>query len=151
MPKTSASLANKPRQYSDFLKGIKLVIVALDHASSAINREQYWKCTEKKNGMARTFEASYAATEIDGTCFDVVGRLEMKILSTSDNSELLKIVCQYSSHFHARTRVDERAAHRFANAEAKIIIWPYFRQLVTDLSARMYIPPIIVPLSLDAK
>jgi hypothetical protein len=151
MPKRSASLVSKPKQYSDFLKGIKLYIVALDHASCAINRERYWERTEQKNGMVRTFEASYEATTIEGTRFDVIGRLEMKILSTKDDDELLKIACQYSCHFHARTRVDERAAQRFANAEARIIIWPYFRQLVTDLSARMYIPPIIVPLSLETK
>jgi hypothetical protein len=151
MPKKSTSPVSKPKQYSDFLKGIKLYIVALDHASCAINRERYWECTEQDNGMVRTFEGSYEATAIEGTSFDVIGRLEMKIFSTKDNGELLKIGCQYSTHFHARSRVDERAAKRFANAEAKIIIWPYFRQLVTDLSARMYIPPIIVPLSLDTK
>ena len=151
MPKKSASPASKPKQYSDFLKGIKLYIVALDDASCAINRERYWECNEQEKGMVRTFEASYQATAIEGTSFDVIGSLEMKILSTKDKDELLRIACQYSTHFHARTRVDEGAAQRFANAEAKIIIWPYFRQLVTDLSARMYIPPIIVPLSLDTK
>ena len=151
MPKRSASLVSRTRQYSDFLKGVKLYIIALDHASSTIDRERYWECSERKNGMVRTIEASYEATAIEGAHFDVVGRLEMKILSTTDKCELVRIACQYSSHFHARGRVDKHEADRFASAEAKIVIWPYFRQLVTDLSARMFIPPIIVPLTLDPK
>lgn len=151
MPKKSASLTNRTRQYSDFLKGVKLYIVALDHVSSAIDRERYWECSERKNGMIRTVEASYEATAIEGTHFDVVGRLKMKILSKADKTELVSVECQYSSHFHARTRVDKHEADRFANAEAKIVVWPYFRQLVTDLSARMFIPPIIIPLTLDSK
>jgi preprotein translocase subunit SecB len=133
------------------LKGVKLFIIALDQVSSNIDRERYWECTERKNAMVRTIEASYDATAVEGTHFDVIGHLEMKILSKSDNSELVKIACQYSTHFRAHSRVDKRVAQRFANAEAKIIIWPYFRQLVSDVSARMHIPPIIIPLSLDLK
>lgn len=151
MQRKSVSLKSKPREYGNFLKGVKLYIIALDQVSSSINREKYWECTERKNGMTRTIEASYEALRVEGTSFDVVGRFEMRILSTSDNSEVLKIACQYSTHFHASARVDERVANRFANAEAKIVLWPYFRQLVSDLSAQMYIPPIIVPLSLEAK
>lgn len=151
MPKRSASLVSRTRQYSDFLKGVKLYIVALDHASSTIDRERYWECNERKNGMVRMIETSYEATAIEGTHFDVIGRFEMKILSTTDKSELVTVGCQYSSHFHSRTRVDKEEADKFANAEAKIILWPYFRQLVTDLSARMFIPPIVVPLTLDPK
>lgn len=151
MPKRSASLASRTKQYSDFLKGVKVYIVALDYASSTIDRERYWECSEKKDGMVRMIGASYKASAIEGTHFDVIGRFEMKILSTAHKRELVTVECQYSSHFHARTRVEKVEAERFANTEAKIIIWPYFRQLVTDLSARMFIPPIVVPLTLDPK
>ncbi|MFP5234830.1 MAG: hypothetical protein ACLGSD_02935 [Acidobacteriota bacterium] len=151
MPKRSASLTSNTRDYSEFLKGVKLFIVALDSVSSSIDREEYWACNERKDGMVRLIETSYRATNIKGHHFDVIGRLEISILSKADNSEVLKIACQYSSHFHSGARVDKGVADRFAKGEAKIILWPYFRQLVTDLSARMFIPPIIIPISLDAK
>jgi hypothetical protein len=151
MPVKSASLTSNSREYSTFLKGVKLFIIALDNVSSDIDRERYWECSERKGGMVRAIEASYEAMAIEGKHFDVVGRLQMKILSKSDNSELVRIACQYSSHFHASIRVDKRVAQKFANAEAKIVIWPYFRQLVSDISGRMHIPPVIVPLNLDPK
>ena len=127
MPKKSASLASRTRQYSEFLKGVKLHIVALDHASSTIDRERYWECSERKNGMVRTIEASYEATAIEGTHFDVVGRLDMKILSTTDNSELLRIACQYSSHFHARTRVDGATCPPKFRAPARMLVIRAFK------------------------
>ncbi len=99
--------------------------------------------------MTRFIDASYKPTHIKGSHFDVIGSFEIKLQSKSNNIGFLNITCQYTGYFHHQKQVIKADAERFANSEAKVILWPYFRQLVADLSARMHIPPVIIPLTLD--
>jgi hypothetical protein len=148
MPKASAKVSSNVANYDTFLKSVRLFIIALDNVSGALDRDRYWGSRNKKGRMVRAIDATYEARDVQRDHFDVVARMEIAITNEKDDTELVKISCQYSAHFHAR-QVNLRTAERFANSEAKLIFWPYFRQIVSDVSSRMSIPPVTVPLSFE--
>ncbi len=99
--------------------------------------------------MTREIAAKYKAEEVEGNHFDVVAEFALKITNKADETTLLEIHCKYSAHFHTKTDCTSAAAEQFATSEGKIIVWPYFRNFVSDITARMHIPPITVPLALE--
>lgn len=146
MPKKSTSRSSHTVAYDAFLKSIKLFAIALDSVFTDLDRDRYWSEREKKKRLVSSIDAAYAAKDVTSKHFDVTASMQIVITSESDNKEILRIACQYSAHFHGE-KVTQETAERFANSEAKIIMWPYFRQIVSDLSSRMSIPPMTIPLS----
>jgi preprotein translocase subunit SecB len=135
--------------YESFLKSVKLYTIALDDVTASLRRDVYWQIAEGKKRFVRTIDSSYEPQGYDGDNFNVVGRLEAEITNEKGDVAVLRINCQYTAHFHA-SGATMKTTTRFAKSEAKIIIWPYFRQLVSDLTARMSIPPVTIPISLES-
>jgi preprotein translocase subunit SecB len=148
VPKKSTSRLSNTAEYDAFLNSVKLFAIALDSVSAALDRESYWANREKKKRLVRAIDATFVAKDVTSRHFDVVANMQIVISSEGDDKEILRVACQYSTHFHAG-KVTQRTAERFAKSEAKIIIWPYFREIVSNLSSRMVIPPITIPLSLE--
>ncbi len=60
----------------------------------------------------------------------------------------MQLATTFDLHFHAEG-ITKALVDTFSNAEFRFIVWPYFREYVSDVSSRMYIPPIIIPLSTE--
>lgn len=146
--KSTVKQGSEP-DYREFLRSVKLYIIALDEISTKINRDAYWERSKDEKAIVRTINAAYKADDVDGGHFDVLASFTIKLAARDDDSSLLTLTCKYRAHFHANFDIKDSFAERFAKSEAKIVIWPYFRQLVSDVTGRMYIPPVIVPLTLD--
>jgi len=58
----------------------------------------------------------------------------------------LVIEALYETHFHCKAPTQREPAERFVASELRLIMWPYFRELVFDLCGKMSIPPITIPL-----
>jgi preprotein translocase subunit SecB len=80
--------------------------------------------------------------------FDVRAKLEVTVTGRKTKAHLVEIVASFDVHFHSE-ELPKQLVERFCNSEARLIVWPYFREYVSDVSSRMYIPPVILPLSND--
>jgi preprotein translocase subunit SecB len=146
VPKKSSSLKNKAAvNYDSFLKSVKLFAVALDKTAAELDRVSYWQSKDK----IREIRASYEANNVVKDHFNVIARIELEITKKTDRAKVLSIDCHYMAHFHAAVGCSQETATKFAQSEAKIIIWPYVRALISDLTARMHIPPVVIPLTLE--
>jgi hypothetical protein len=69
-------------------------------------------------------------------------------LKTDGGEEVhpLHIECSFSALFHLGAPCDGKSADHFANTEAKLIFWPYLRHFISDISYRMAINPLVIPL-----
>lgn len=135
--------------YELFLRSVRLYSLGLDSISASLDRDAYWDNMREADSILREISASYTAKDIEGDHFNVVAEYKLTVRRKGDQDSALFINCQYSAHFHADGECDEIMADRFANSEAKIIMWPYFRNLVSETSGRLHIPPITIPLTLD--
>jgi preprotein translocase subunit SecB len=121
----------------------------MDQVSAELNRDAFWASREKSANATREIGSEYTAADVEDNHFNVVARFALTIAVTGQKERALTIKSQFMAHFHTKQRADERHASRFASSEAKIIFWPYFRQLVSDVTSRMHIPPVTIPLTLD--
>jgi preprotein translocase subunit SecB len=62
----------------------------------------------------------------------------------------LVIECTFDAHFHVEAHMAEGFAKQFTESDMRLVLWPYFRQYVFDTTARMAIPPVLVPLSTES-
>jgi preprotein translocase subunit SecB len=142
-----SSPASKKAAYDDFLKSVKLYSVVLDNTSAALNREAYWEHIKNDN-LKRTIATEYLIENLSDVHFDVIAKYTLAIEHEESETNLLTIDCTFVAHFHAGNCKSEWAK-RFGKSEAKIIVWPYFRVFVSDITGKLSIPPITVPMTLE--
>jgi Preprotein translocase subunit SecB len=135
--------------YEDFLQTLKLRILSLDAIAARIDREAYWRGGRDKGSLVREINATYQVANHEDLHFDVVADYRLDIFNKSRKSAL-SVQSKYSAHFHFGFDVSPEMADRFAQTDAKVVIWPYFRQLVSDTTARMHVPPLLIPLALES-
>lgn len=137
-------------QRSQFLKTVVPVRIGLLNASTELQPTIYWSEARQERGE-RAVSARYSSGGVSGTCFDVLGNFEFAIRLQEETgvSFALRIVCTFLGHFHRN--VDEEPetsdVETFAREDAWVMFWPYFRQFVSDTTARMSIPPETLPLA----
>ena len=135
--------------YEDFLRNVKLFGLGLDSMNASLDRERYWNEDDPKNkNLVNKVSATYKLVDFSKTHFDISATFRFHS-QRNDESPVLEIELTYTGHFHpAKGSFTESLAKKFTDSQARLIFWPYFRQTVSDITSRMYLPPITIPLSL---
>lgn len=134
-------------KYLSFLQKVALQGVGLDSATAKVDRTALAEAVASNEAGELSLDASFGVVLnapdrlVTGGTFRVK-QLPKKGLEVS----LLQIECTFSAMFQLGEPVDQATAERFANAEAKLVFWPYLRHFIADTSYRMAITPILLPL-----
>jgi hypothetical protein len=137
--------------YKRFRDGVTLYALGMDELETKLDREAYGAAhSDDLIEVVREIKVSMSVAELSDDHFDVNGKFELMV-NTKDGQNLLKLSTTMFAHFHADEESPSEHAENFANTEARLIFWPYFRQTVSDVTSRMYIPPITVPLTSRGK
>jgi hypothetical protein len=140
-PKDAARTHEK---YLSFLQKVALQGVGLDSADVKVDRNAL--STTDGPGELRldaNFQVLVNAPDklVTGGTFKV-----KQVPKEGLEASLLLIECTFSAMFQLGEPIDQATAERFANAEAKLVFWPYLRHFIADTSYRMAINPILLPL-----
>jgi preprotein translocase subunit SecB len=95
--------------------------------------------------------SKYTLANIAEDYFDIEVTFSVALQWSEDDgpvAQALKIECVFTGHFHTAKPVNQEHAKKFTDTESWLIFWPFFRQFVVDTTARMAIPPMVVPLAL---
>ena len=138
----------KKETYQQFLANVGLFSIALDSISANLDREAYWNVREKDSpSIANNVASKYVLTNFEKDHFDVMAIFTFQ-MKEGEGKPFLNIEMRYFAHFHPKSGTfDKKFSEKFAQSEARLIFWPYFRQATFDMTARMNIPPITLPLS----
>lgn len=133
--------------YGQFLEGLEPVIVGLDRSTFSLDRGLYWSAPKD---ATRVLASKYELRTATDDYFDVIASYRVAIEWQDDTSlkVAVEIECVFSGHFHVTSPLNWDHAKTFAEDESWLVFWPYFRQFVSDTTARMSIPPIVVPMAL---
>ncbi len=148
MPKKKIIKPGTDAEYSQFLNNVEIYALGLDCLSAKVEREAYFLAHSGNTLRAtREIENHFKLIEFSEDSFDVRATFILRVRN-SDGEELLWIQAIYTAHFHTENRrVLRESAERFARTEARLIFWPYFRQVVADTTSRMYIRTVTIPLT----
>jgi hypothetical protein len=100
----------------------------------------------QKKGALRLISTEYKLLDAESGYFDANGRFSIVVSEEKKSVPALVIECTFETHFHCKSPVVREMAERFTASELRLVLWPYFRELVFDLCGKMSIPPITIPL-----
>jgi hypothetical protein len=149
---TKKKSANSARRdnYEAFLRSVRLVAIGLQDCRCHLDRLNYMRVIrERESGLTR-INAEYDLTDRGEHNFDAAGRFSFGIENRKTKKVVLSVDCCFESHFHADFDEGNDFPKRFVENEMRLILWPYFRELTSNLTAKMAIRPVVIPLSTDA-
>ena len=132
----------KADSYAHFVGSLELIAIALTASSVRIKRDEYMKAREPDLTVA----VAIRPKRLSRDHFDL--QADARVRLTRKRSErLFDLSVTYDLHLHAKPPIDAKFVRRFAESGAHPILWPYLREYVSDVSSRMYIRPILLPVS----
>lgn len=143
--------ATEDGQYKDFLRSLDLVTVGLKSCSTSIDREAYFALRGRKSKALYTFEADYRLKRTTAEFFEAEGEFELTVSDSAKPTPAVRIDFALEVHVHSKPPIKKEFAQRFTEAGLGAVLLPYARSFVTDITARMNIPPVFVPLSIGTR
>jgi hypothetical protein len=137
--------------YERFLKSVKPIGLGLRESSSKLDRDEYVRIRRQKDGGARSISTEYKLLEAASGYFNATGKFSLMVAEKLGANPALKIDCTFETHFHCNGPARKELAERFTSSELRLVLWPYFRELVFDLCGKMSIPPITIPLTTNSE
>lgn len=68
------------------------------------------------------------------------------IVSGANNRTLLAVDLLFEAHLHIDVPMEKALAERFTQTDFRLIVLPYARYAISNVTAQMSIPPIVIPL-----
>lgn len=138
--------------YEEFLREIQPHVIGLRSCRAELDWEQFWNARSGELKEQRVLGATFNLGNVDDGHFDVVGDFTVALRGGEESKAredvpLLAITCSFWAHFHTEHPVNREHADRFAHGEARLVFMPYLRQFVADITSRMSIPPVLIPLA----
>jgi preprotein translocase subunit SecB len=143
----SSSLTSSTRKTTAFDEKVELIGLGVKECVCRLERSHYFQIrrTRPKDEI-RTITSHVYLEKHNDVAFDGIIEFAFGIKDRANQTVPLEIKCSYQSHFHAPKGFERAQAEKFLGTYLSIIAWPYFRQLVADMTGRMSVSPITLPL-----
>ena len=126
-----------PKQYQEILEGISLKGLSLVKSNCVLNEKNK---TEKMD-IEIDEKSAYVSKGND------VFVTQKYCLTVGDKRRyFLKVECKYQLIFETKKEFSKEFFKIYKQLSLPTNIWPFFREYVFDMSSKMYIPPLILPL-----
>lgn len=131
-----------PKEYNAILAQVELKEIALEECSAKIRKDRIAKSLK----ISIKDKISYKREEGSDNHIWITHGYEVIASSDSKRDFALKITCLFSVAYSAKVPLGEPFLDIFMNRSARMHTWPYFRELVQNLTQRMNVPPLTLPL-----
>jgi preprotein translocase subunit SecB len=135
--------AQNSTEYQEFIADLDMYYLALSEASCKINREAFW---EKDSEHRIAYNLKSKPVCVESKSFDVRCVFTLAMTGEKSKSPVVNVVAEFDVSFHS-SKPKKEFVEEFCKSEIRLLVIPYCREFVTDLTARMHIPPLILPLS----
>lgn len=131
-----------PKEYNAILAQVELVEIALEECSAKIRKDRIVKSLKisiKDKISNKREEGSAHHTRITHS-------YELVASSDSKRDFAIKITGLFTVAYSAKVQLTEEFLDIFIERSVPMHTWPYFRELVQNLTQRMNVPPLTLPL-----
>lgn len=130
-----------------FIKSVKLAGIGLDRTDAKIDRNLLAIALQRDEELETEVSIRQFVIAHEAEYFVVGGEFILKQHSQGSDAEIVSVKAEFSARFDLSIAANEEFVARFANLEARLVLFPYMRHFVSDISYRMSINPIILPLT----
>jgi preprotein translocase subunit SecB len=133
-----------------FDEKVALIGMGVKTCSSRLERSAYFQVRRMRpKDELRSISSNIYLEKHTDMAFDGVVEYKLKIEDKANKATPVNIECAYQAHFHAPKGFRREEAEAFVREYLAIITWPYFREFVSDMSSKMVIGPLTLPLLPD--
>lgn len=140
---TQIATGKPERDYELFMQNLDVVGIGLTSCVCNIDRSAYFKLKSK----TFSFHHEYQLVKITEEYFDSEGKFAVSLRGGKTSPPILFVECAFRSHIHGKKPILREHAERFTNSELRLVLVPYARQFVANLTSQMYIPTVTLPLA----
>jgi len=133
--------ANPTLKYAEFVKQLEILHIRLHDAK--IESVGFWEFEGKLSVDFKT-KSRYELVD-DG--FVIYQRYSARILDGNTKKKVARIAVTFAVYYESAIPVDDELYERFSNTNLIVNTWPYFREFVHNMSARMNLPPLVAPVA----
>lgn len=127
-------------KYKVILKGLTLENLSLTKCSCSINREE----SSPDTSISITDKSSFKL--IESGKIEISQAYHLIAKNQSSKKKLLEIQYEICAAYNSKEEFTEEFFTIFKKINLPINTWPFFREFVSSMTSRMYIPPITLPL-----
>lgn len=130
----------EPKLYQEILSGLQLNNIRLIKVSAELNED----FLEQAVTVNIKDKADFSVTEEVNV--DVRNEYRIILKSEKQEKEALKIRLTYQLSFVSEKEFSEAFFEIYKKLSLPLNVWPFIREYVNSLTARMNIPPLTLPL-----
>src|SRR5271157_1684392 len=130
--------------YVRFLKCIQLDDIYLAQTTATFDRERFRSFPKE---LPIQGQSKCSKPVVSGTSFTVRATMEVFIGTPNAKDSLGRIEVTYVLRFSVRARaMNPEHVNQFTKSTIKIVVWPFFREFIHNMTARFGIPHVNVPI-----
>ena len=142
MPKNKPQPTIASQEYKNFLQSLDLSWIALVKSQFASDRKEYLKSSVQNLSLKWGCEP----LSVKSGYFELSADLDLRVISAKPSKMLLELSATYHLHLHASSPIHKRFIDRFADSEVRLVLWPYYREYISNVCGRLHVPPVFLPL-----
>lgn len=131
------------QDYILFLKSLEVEEICLSESTARFDRERS-KSTKQVSVLGRS---SFGKPVLSNTSFTVPATMEVLIGGDNQKDAFGRIEVTYVIAFSVRSKeLNPDHVKQFTRSTIKVVIWPFFREFIHNMTARFGIPHVNVPI-----
>jgi preprotein translocase subunit SecB len=130
-----------------FIKSIKLTGIGLDKCEASVDRALLSNATENEKELAIEITMNQSLLAHEDNYFVVTSNFDLTQRAKGSEKKIVSMTATFSAKFDLTKPANEELIRGFADLEARLIFFPYLRHFVSDISHRMAINTIVLPMT----
>lgn len=146
-PQSKISDRIPPQEYRELVKNVELLGLSLHKGGFYLSRELTQQLVGSLSDAKIKFNDT-ADLKADGEQYEILNSWKLEVLLDGVSKEILSIEANYLVNFHSATLLPQEFWDIFNRTSLHFIVYPYFREYVQNITSRMNIPPLTMPILL---
>jgi len=130
---------------------LKFLGLGLDSSSASVDRITLADDRSAGHAIETGFGAEYKVLTQNAGRFVIGASYSITQKKKEATEPLVAISASFSALFELSSTPDPAQIERFSQNEARLFFWPYLRFYISDISTRMSINQILLPLTFEFK
>lgn len=136
-----------PKKYRELAKNVELLGISLNKGSFNLSPELTLQLVNSLDDAKIKFNDS-VDLKANGEQYEILNTWKLVVLLEGVSKEILSIEANYLVIFHSAKLLPNEFWDIFTKTSLHLIVYPYFREYVQNVTSRMNIPPLTMPILL---